>query len=244
MPTVLLIIPCYRERDRLPGFLPGLCAAAAGIPGLRLRVVDDGSGPAQQEWLAAYVESLRRGCPALEPAQLNPGNRGKGGAVYSGWDLPGDAEMLAFVDADGAVPVPEILRVLASLQNPGEAVYAVRTGEAGTVVRRAIHRKVAGQFFRRIVRRLFAFPVPDTQCGFKLVPAAAYRSIRSHLKEERFTFDVELTWHLLHAGTVIRPVPIHWTESPGSRLRAASVLSMVRSLQSLRRNLGDWRIPK
>ena len=83
--------------------------------------------------------------------------------------------------------------------------------------------------------------MPDTQCGFKLVPAAAFQAIRGQLKEERFTFDVELTWHLLHHGTKIRPVPIDWTESPGSRLRAASVLAMYRSLRTLRRKLGDWR---
>ncbi len=241
MPAVLLIIPCYRERDRLPTFLPELCAATRGVPGLRLRVVDDGSGTEQQKWLSDYVESLRPDCPALEPTQLNPKNLGKGGAVYSGWDLPGDAQLLGFVDADGAIAVPEIVRLLASLENPAEAVYAVRTGQSGTVVRRAFYRRVAGQIFRRIVRRLFSFPVPDTQCGFKLVPAAAYRSIRDRLKEERFTFDVELTWHLLHAGIKVRPVPINWTERPGSRLRAAGVLAMYCSLQTLRRNLGDWR---
>ncbi len=244
MSPILIVIPCFRERDRLPRFLPDLCRhlAEAGRAGVRVRVVDDGSGPEQQAWIREYVEGLRGEYPFLEPAQLNAVNLGKGGAVYSGWDLPGEAGRLAFVDADGAVPPREILRVLdAADAFPGKAVFAVRTGENGTQVTRDFHRRVAGLVFRWLVRRFFHFPLPDTQCGFKLVPAAAYAAAAPHLQERRFTFDVELTWHLLHDGTAIQPVPIDWTESPGSRLSAGSAWQMYRSLKTLRERLGDWR---
>src|SRR5687767_5575305 len=107
MSATLLVVPCYRERERLPQFLPELCRALRDMPGVRIRVVDDGSGPAQQAWLKAYVDELRREHPQLEPAQLNAVNQGKGGAVYSGWERPAGAEFLAFVDADGAVPAAE-----------------------------------------------------------------------------------------------------------------------------------------
>lgn len=242
MPRVLLIIPCFRERDRLPTFLPALCEALSAVPGVRVRVVDDGSGAEQQAWLQEYVDRLRGQFPHLEPAQLNPANRGKGGAIYSGWEQPGPADLLGFVDADGAVPAREVVRLLHMADNES-ALYAVRTGQDGTTVRRALHRRIAGSVFRKLVRRLFAFPLPDTQCGFKLIPAAAFHTLRPQLKEERFTFDVELTWHLLHHGTPIRHIPIDWTESPGSRLRPGSVLTMHRSLRALRAHLGDWRKP-
>jgi dolichyl-phosphate beta-glucosyltransferase len=245
MHATLLVIPCFRERERLPSFLPGLCRALSALEGLRIRVVDDGSGPEQQEWLAAWVEQLRQEFPFLDPAQLNAENLGKGGAVYSGWDRPDGADRLAFVDADGAVPPGEVLRVLRQADlTPDKAVFAVRTGADGTRVRRALYRRVAGGIFRRFVRRFFRFPLPDTQCGFKLVPAAAFAAIRPALREYRFTFDVELTWHLLHRGVSIIPVPIHWTESPGSRLRPANAWQMYHSIKSLRHRLGDWRQPQ
>ena len=88
---------------------------------------------------------------------------------------------------------------------------------------------------------MFRFPVPDTQCGFKTVPAAAFAAIRPALQEMRFTFDVELTWHLLRRGISIDAAPINWTESPGSRLGAGSAWAMYPSLRALRRRLGDWR---
>ena len=242
MPPTLLVIPCYNERERLPRFLPGLCKALQGQGAVRIRVVDDGSSPAQQEWLTEYVNRLRADFPSLDPAQLNPGNLGKGGAIYSGWDCPEGAEMLAFADADGAVPAEEITRLLSLMAGaPGEAHYAVRTGEAGTKVVRSLHRRLAGAVFRWLVRRMFQFPLPDTQCGFKIIPAVAFAAIRPALEETRFTFDVELTWHLLRYGVAIEAIPINWTESPGSRLGAGSAWAMFRSLRNLRRRLGDWR---
>ena len=241
MPATLLVIPCYSERERLPWFLPEMCEAVKVVPGVRIRVVDDGSPPDQQAWLAAYVDGLREEYPHLDPAQLNPQNLGKGGAVYSGWDRPDGAELLAFADADGAVPATEIVRLLhLAGGQPEKAHYAVRTGGSGTRVIRRVHRRIAGAVFRWLVRGLFRFPLPDTQCGFKAIPEKPFTAIRPLLQELRFTFDVELTWHLLRGGVAIEAVPINWTESPGSRLGPGSAWAMFRSLRSLRRRLGDW----
>jgi dolichyl-phosphate beta-glucosyltransferase len=241
MPRTLLVIPCYKERARLPRFLPELLQAVQGLD-VSLRVVDDGSGPEQQQWLCEFIRGLQPSWPALEAPQLNPDNQGKGGAVYSAWDRAEGVAWLAFADADGAVPPQEVARLLReAASRPEGAVFAVRTGEAGTRVHRALHRRVAGWVFRRLVRRFFRFPVPDTQCGCKIIPAAAYAAFRSQLQERRFTFDVELTWHLLHRGVPITAVPVNWSERPGSHLRASSVIAMFRSLRALRRRLGEWR---
>jgi dolichyl-phosphate beta-glucosyltransferase len=243
MSRALLIIPCFQERERLPRFLPGLLEILRDQD-VVVRVVDDGSSPDQQNWLRAYVAELQGSFPGLATPQINPVNEGKGGAIYSGWDQPGEAALLAFADADGAVPPAEVARLLrVAMSAPERAVFAVRTGECGTRVSRALHRRIAGWVFRRLVRRFFRFPLPDTQCGCKVVPASAYAAFREHLQERRFTFDVELTWHLLRRGVEITPIPVDWSERPGSHLRAASVVAMFRSLRGLRRRLGDWRTP-
>lgn len=244
MPSILLVIPCFNERERLPGFLPALLAALQGRE-VTVRVVDDGSRSDQQHWLRNYITELRHAWPHLDAPRINPENQGKGGAIYSGWDRPDGAELLAFADADGAVTAEEVARLLSeATAQPHRAIFAVRTGEKGTRVSRALHRRIAGGVFRRLVRHLFQFPVPDTQCGCKIIPAAAFAAFRDHLTERRYTFDVELTWHLLRAGTHIIPLPVHWSERPGSHLRAASVLAMFRSLRELRHRLGDWRQPR
>lgn len=244
-PFTLLVVPCFRERDRLPSFLPALCNAltASGLP-VRVRVVDDGSGAEQQAWLENYVRELQSQYPLLDAAQLNPANAGKGGAVYSGWRKAEGADRLAFVDADGAIPPDEVVRLLSIPAAATEAVYAVRTGENDTVVERTLARGIAGKVFRFLVRRMFRFPVPDTQCGFKIVPAAAWQGISAALRETRFCFDVEMTARLLAAGITIHSVPISWRESPGSRLGAGSAWNMFQSLRQLRKTLwNDLAVP-
>ncbi len=245
----LLTIPAYRERDRLPKFLPNLCESLgkSGLP-VALAVVDDGSGPEQAEWLQGYLSEMRPKYPLLLPAILLPKNGGKGHAVYEGWrklcqterHLP-QIRWVGFIDADGAVSAEEAVRILQKVHQEDQnaatvAVYAVRTGEAGTQVHRVWRRKLSGWVFRWLTRRFFHFPIPDTQCGCKWVRKEAFLSVSPKLTETRFCFDVELTHYLLEHGK-ITSLPISWEESPGSRLGAASVLNMARSLFQLKKAL-------
>ncbi len=239
----LLVIPCLRERARLPVFLPGLLAALAEVRAeVDVLVADDGSGLEEQEWLQGYIAELQKSAPALLAPLLRSENSGKGGAVYAGWQTASPVHThVGFVDADGAIPPGETARLCALVSHsPTRAIYAVRTGTEDTTVQRHPARALAGRFFRGLVQFLFRFPIPETQCGCKIVPGDAWRSCASRLTELRFCFDVELTWHLLHQGTEIHPVPVDWVEIPGGQLRATSVLAMIRSLVRLRRQLGAW----
>lgn len=238
-----LVIPCFQERDRLPRFLPRLVEALTRSRlAVKILVVDDGSGDDQQAWLKLWVEDLRRRFPLLLPPLCNAVNTGKGGAVYSGWKQADEsAQWLAFVDADGAISPEEVVRVLRTLQSTSaNALWSVRTGEQGTQVRRIFKRKFSGLVFRKLVKKLFDFPVPDTQCGFKIVEAGRYRKLEDSLQESRYCFDIELTFRLLQDGAAIENVPIHWDESPGSRLGPKSVFTMLRSVLGLKRRLGNW----
>jgi len=242
-PRLLLVIPCYHESGRLPGFLPGLCAALteAGLP-VAVQVCDDGSGAEEVARLSALVESLRPDFPLLRPLAAHPENMGKGGAVYAGWDLATTEEFVGFLDADGAVSAAETTRLAGVALNPAQAdaaTIAVRVRGAGHRVRRTPIRLVTGLVFRGLVRLLFGLPVPDTQCGCKIVPTAAWRALRGSLLETRFCFDVELLCHLLRGGTRLHAVPIDWEESPGSRIRPSTVTEMFVSLLRLRRRLWE-----
>ncbi|MDB6069616.1 MAG: glycosyl transferase family 2 [Verrucomicrobiales bacterium] len=241
----LLVIPCLRERARLPTFLPALLSALdeTAPGGVEVLIVDDGSGAEEQEWLRGYVGNCRTDFPNLLPPVLLSENTGKGGAVYAGWTQAGAAHShVGFVDADGAIPPEETARLCAlATHSPTRTIYAVRTGTEDTVVQRHPGRGLAGQMFRLLVRSLFHFPVPETQCGCKILPRTAWQACAPHLQEKRFCFDVELTWHLLHQGTEIHPVPVNWREIPGGQLRAGSIFSMIRSLIRLRLKLGPWQ---
>lgn len=241
---ILLVIPCYKESERLPAFLAELCSAieSSGLP-VRVRPVDDGSGEAEAAAMTALVKELQPEHSCLGRAVLLEKNRGKGGAVYAGWDSAEEErfDWLAFVDADGAVSAEETLRVLTDVSQrdaeSGECVFAVRVGGDHTPVQRTPIRKLLGNMFRIMVRVLYRLPCRDTQCGMKVIPRARFREVREQLKEERFVFDVELAARLVRSGCSIIEIPIAWQESPGTRLRMSSAARMLSALFAVR-----WRL--
>ena len=243
----LLVVPAFRESRRLPAFLERLCTAIADASalagGVDVQVVDDGSGDREAQLVGDLVAELGPRFPFLRPPILLERNVGKGGAVYAGWDSAHDDHLrLAFVDADGAVSESEVVRVLAGIDtsapDPGkDALFAARVASEDVEIRRTPLRGVLGRGFRLIVRLLFRLPCRDTQCGFKTIPAQAYRQLRPHLREHRFCFDVELAWCLHDAGFRIHEQPISWSESPGSRVHLGTALQMLVSLIRLRLRL-------
>ena len=111
---VHLVIPAYNEGRRLPVYLPQLCEALAkaSFP-WRITVVDDGS---REDDSRKMRECVRLCGPHLRFHRL-PVNVGKGGAVYTGWDLDCESEWLGLLDADGSIPPREVLRLLSYLES-------------------------------------------------------------------------------------------------------------------------------
>lgn len=242
--SVWLTIPCFNDADRLAVFLPDLCAELAPLPvPIRVQVVDDGSTSANRQALEALVERVRAACPMVCPALILERNEGKGGAILRGWDaaleegMP-DGGWVGFLDADGAVSAREVARVLGSaiLRESGISFFASRVQMRGRTVKRSLKRHLMGRVFATLVGTLIDSRIYDSQCGFKLVPAAAYRRIRPALEEKRFAFDVELLAALNHYGFPVEEVPVDWEDVPGSKVALfRDALRMFLSVRVIRR---------
>lgn len=148
----LIAVPAFNEAGRLGGFLGEFLDRAAGS-GLRLEVVvvDDGSRPREAGEMDRIVEACRARHPALlRPVLRLERNRGKGGAVYAAWSGEQQARWLAFVDADGAIPPGEVMRLLemaAGSGDPGLCLAGSRVKMLGRTVRRRLHRHLVGRVF-------------------------------------------------------------------------------------------------
>ncbi len=219
--SVLLVIPCFAESSRIGGFLPGLCEHLEALGHCRVLVVDDGSGPQEQQRMQDIVRSLQARYLSLGDLLVLPQNIGKGGVVHAGWNNIDGAEWLGFVDADGSVPAAEVGRLirLARERGPcGGAIFASRIKILGHRVDRLWRRHLIGRIYATLVSELLQIPVYDSQCGLKLVPHAAYEKLRGNLTVKGFAFDVELLVMLLDQGTQVSEIPIDWHEVPGSKL--------------------------
>lgn len=201
----------------MPDFLPRLCEALAKDSfAWRITVVDDGS----REDDSRTMQECVRLCGSQVSFHKLAVNSGKGAAVYSGWDLEGEAEWLGLLDADGSIPSYEVVRLLNRLdrEDAPDALFSSRCKILGRTVRRSWIRHLGGRLFATFVSVATGIPVYDSQCGFKLVRRECYRAVRSGLREKRFAFDVELLVALRNSGAKVIEVPIDWFDVPGTKV--------------------------
>lgn len=240
--TVHIVIPCYQESGRLGPFLNELCEVTAVLRDVTIRVVEDGSDKAETDRMRELVTMMRkRHAHLLEPLFL-PDNLGKGGAVYSGWNLEKQADWLAFVDADGSCSAKEVAKLIGHAREqltPHTALFASRLGQFGRRVHRQIKRRVMGHVFASLVTTLLGIRIHDSQCGLKLVPRAEYQRIAPFLIIRGFAFDVELLASLHDIGVPFLEVPIEWFEVPGGHVHLIrDSWRMARDVWRVRQNRG------
>lgn len=243
---VLLVIPSYRDAERLGVELPNLRneLSGAGLP-VDILVVDDGSGTQFARETSEVVERERGKASGggsstvqVRPLLALPENLGKGGAVYAGWGEAGpEHDWLGFVDADGATPAREVLRLLGEVLasgSPWDGILACRIQMLGRRVERHEVRHFMGRFYATLANFATGLPVHDSQCGCKFFRRELYEQIRGELTERRFGFDMELLWEAARVGGRLREIPVDWTDVPGSKVRV--LRDGARMLSSL------WRL--
>jgi len=243
---VLLVIPAFREQLRLPPFLRELLAVLSTARfRTEILVVDDGSPALEQQQLVAALPTGIFGACEVRPPLLIPENHGKGHSILQGWRA-GDARWFGFVDADGATPVDEVMRLLdLATQTAAESppcYWASRIRMLGRKTNRTQGRYLLGRIFANLASFYIKLPVYDTQCGFKLIPAGTYRKIAPLLHEARFCFDVELLLAVDHVGASVMEVPVDWRDVPGGHVNAIwDGISMLGRLPAIRARAQSWK---
>jgi dolichyl-phosphate beta-glucosyltransferase len=224
--SILLVIPHYRDTDRLDPFL---CDLLRVLPStFAVLISDDGSGPEHVERLKQLTVKRRRefgsredGARLLDPIAA-PANRGKGAAVHAGWQTANEqVELLAFADSDGAVGATEILRAAEHFIERADTVDALigsRIKILGRRIERRLSRHLSGRIFATLVSTVTGLPVYDSQCGFKMLKRQAYLAISPYAQSSGFAFDVELLLLLRHFGFAVEEFPVDWQDVRGSKV--------------------------
>jgi hypothetical protein len=153
------------------------------------------------------------------PATINAVStrRGKGAAITEGFEQL-ETDILAFADADGSTPVPEVDRIITSLvERPVDlAVGSRRHPDATVETSQSPLRERLGDGFAWLARRLLAVDLYDYQCGAKAITAPGWQQVRQHLTRPGFAWDIELVAVAGALDLRVRELPIEWHDHPDS----------------------------
>jgi glycosyltransferase involved in cell wall biosynthesis len=182
-------------------------------------VVDDAStdGSAGVAARAGAVEVVR-----------HAHRQGKSAALRTGFDvaLRHGAHAVATLDGDGQHDPADLPHLLAAHARTPDALvlgdrFGPRRGDPIPVLRR-----VAIRAADRTLGPLLPVPLSDSQCGFRIYPAAFLREIP--LREGRFVLETEALVRAAWAGYRLVSVPIRSVYPRGRRSRFHAVTDVAR----------------
>jgi glycosyltransferase involved in cell wall biosynthesis len=231
-PSLLLLIPAYNEECRIEPMLREYAQFFGKNYSGKFQLIvvlngcsDDTLGVVQRVgkdfFCVAYLDF--------------PDPIGKGGALIEGLKLAPLADLIGYVDADGATPPRAFLDlvkkigaadcVIGSRWIPGAIIHQSQTGK----------RQFASRVFHFIVQLLFWLNIRDTQCGAKVMKREVVEKIHPFLCIADMAFDINLLVAIKRAGFKILEVPTEWTDQIGSKVTLGfSSLTMLLSAVRVR----------
>jgi glycosyltransferase involved in cell wall biosynthesis len=189
--TVAAVIPAYLEEKHIAGVVRRTLTQLDNV-----LVVDDGSAD------ATAATARNAGAEVI----VHPQNGGKGESIKTGlrhW-LDRNFIYVVVLDGDGQHLPEEIAHFLAAASSArAELLIGTRMKDVREMplVRRLVNRYMSNK-----ISRLCGQPIPDTQCGFRMV----HRSLIPELLggAERFDYETEMLILASRKGCRIESVPI------------------------------------
>lgn len=230
-----IVIPAFNEEKRILSTLESLrsfCHETADplLKSVEVIVVCDGCTDRTEQVVLDWS-----GCP--EPRVLSyPDNRGKGHAVKLGI-LRSRGRIVAFMDADGSTPVPELVPLAAPIiHGDADVVIGSRRAEGATIQeRQPLSRRLLGRAFSLYNRVVLGIPFLDTQCGFKLFRGTPGRELFRDIHCTGFGFDLEVLVAARTRSLRVVEIGVQWNDVPGSTVSpVADGLRMLWSAWRLR----------
>jgi len=231
-PSLLALIPAYNEEARIEPVLRDYARFfEKNYSGtFQLVVILNGC----RDNTLGVVQRAAREFPSIRWLDF-PAPIGKGGALIEGLKLAGNADLIGYVDADGATPPQAYLElvkkigaadcVIGSRWLPGAVIHQSQAG----------NRQFASRVFHFIVETLFWMNIRDTQCGAKVMKREVAEKIHPALRIADMAFDINLLYSIKRAGFKILETPTEWTDQAGSKVALGrSSLTMLLSVIRVR----------
>lgn len=212
---MLLLIPAYNEEKRIGPVLRQYAEYFRREYRGRFDIVVVLNGC--RDNTQGVVDAASAEFPEIKSIEfVNP--IGKGGALIEGLKLARQADLIGYVDADGATEPPAFLDLVRHCTDVDCAIGSRWIKGAVLGQEQSLKRRIFSRTFHAFVELLFQMHIKDTQCGAKVMRREAVEAIHSALRIADVAFDINLLYSLKKAGFTIREVPTTWTDKLGSKI--------------------------
>jgi len=235
-PSLLLLIPAYNEERRIEPVLRDYARYFQEQYQGKFQLVVVLNGCTDNT--LAVVQRVGADYAAVTALEF-PDAIGKGGALIEGLKLAPLADLIGYVDADGATPPHAFHELVRRIADVDCAIGSRWLPGAVLHVEQSSRRRFASRAFHLIVQFLFRMNLRDTQCGAKVMRREAVEKVHSSLRIADMAFDINLLYSLKCAGYRIREVPTEWTDKIGTKVRLFGT-SLVMFLSVIRIRLIYW----
>lgn len=190
---LLIAIPCYNEEKRLP--IEKYVQFISNNE-LTFCFINDGSTDRTIE----ILHDLKNRYPTKVFVANSEENLGKSNALHFGYNFVKDHDFthFAYLDADLATPIEELVRMSVFLNQKIEFVFGSRVNRIGSNIDRKLHRHLIGRFFATINSLILSIPVYDTQCGAKILSKELSEKSFSEKFVSNWVFDVEVFFRIMN----------------------------------------------
>lgn len=224
VPSLLLLIPAHNEEQRIGPVLREFAEHfRRHYPGrFRIVVVLNGC----RDNTEGVVRAAAAAYPEIEYLNF-PERIGKGGALIEGLKLAPEADLIGYVDADGATGPAAFLQLVARAPQADCVIGSRWLPGAVLHQRQTWLRRLFSRAFHLLVQCLLRLNIKDTQCPAKVLHRAAVEAVHDRLQIADLAFDVNLLYGLKRTGFRILEVPIEWTDKLGSKVTQSLLRSSL-----------------
>jgi glycosyltransferase involved in cell wall biosynthesis len=159
-------------------------------------VVNDGSS----DGTAAVLDDLQRRYTRLTVIH-HERNRGYGGALQTGF-ANASKDLVFYTDGDGQYDVNELANLVPLMVDGVDVVNGFKIKRSDNM-----RRIVLGEIYKFLARHMFALPIRDVDCDFRLMRREAIQEIE--LKSHSGVVCAEMIYKLTRAGRKFTEVPVN-----------------------------------
>jgi len=232
---IILVTPVWNDSTRLAKYGKTLASAFAesALP-IRWVIADDGSISEEHTKLKELKTEFSKTFANID-LHFASDHWGKGSVIREAWELYPDAKWLAFVDADGSVTAPDLLKLIHQACDNNQSILGIRKRTEKTQITESFYRSIFHHGFLLSTHLILDLQCEDPQCGAKVLKGEDYRSICHLLEENGLAFDSELLTALKHNSFDWIEQPVNWTEKKGGKVKPLKeAWGMFRALLRIR----------